>query len=116
MRQVMVEALREAGFSVAEVGSGDMLLSHLKTALLFEVPRRPDVIVTDLRMPGRSGIEVLTILDCLDPRIPVVIVTGSSDFDLSFGAFGVVRVLTKPVDLDELTRVVRDAIEASHPS
>jgi CheY-like chemotaxis protein len=73
-----------------------------------------DVAITDLRMTGIDGLDTLRELRQLDPRLPVIVVTGFTSDDterrcLEAGAF---VCLHKPVDLDDLLRVVGEAVQA----
>ena len=72
----------------------------------------PEVVVLDLRMPGRSGIEVLQHIAATSPQIRVIILTGhgsAADRErcMELGAFA---FLHKPVDLEELSQVMRRAM------
>jgi len=72
-----------------------------------------DVIVTDIQLPGMSGIELLSALREGDPTVPVIIVTGHASQEsaieaLNLGAF---YYLLKPVSNEELKQVVRNALE-----
>jgi two-component system response regulator (stage 0 sporulation protein F) len=82
-------------------------------ALSFVQVQEPDVMVLDLRMPGISGMEVLSQIRKNHPDIQVIILTGHGskhheDQALRLGAFD---YLEKPVDIDELVRKMRKAYE-----
>ena len=82
-------------------------------ALSFVQAQEPDVMVLDLRMPGISGMEVLSQIRKNHPDIQVIMLTGHGNKDhedqaLRLGAFD---YLEKPVDIDELVRKMRKAYE-----
>ncbi len=72
----------------------------------------PDILLTDIRMPGLNGIELIEILKEIKPAIKIVIVSGYSDFEYAKAAmkFGVRHYLTKPVDEEEIFNVLSDII------
>jgi two-component system nitrogen regulation response regulator GlnG len=74
---------------------------------------RPDVILLDVRLPDRSGLEVYREIRRLDPRIPVVFVTVVKTADETIEAMrqGAYDYLFKPLDLHQLRRVVGEALE-----
>lgn len=76
---------------------------------------RPRAVVTDIRMPGISGIELLGILQAQHPRIPVVIMTAFSDLDSAVSAYedGAFEYLPKPFDVDEAIDIIERAFESS---
>ena len=74
---------------------------------------RPDVILLDLRLPDRSGLEVYNEIRQIDARIPVIFVTMAKTADTAIEAmkFGAFDYLYKPLDLDQLQATVHDALE-----
>lgn len=112
MRRLISDTLRDDGYSVAEVSSGNQLLHHLRTAALHGVPELPDLVISDVRMPGWSGLEVLAILSGLELKTPVVLVTAFGDLELRVQAaeLGVRTVIDKPFDLDDLRGAVLDLL------
>lgn len=79
---------------------------------------RPQVLVSDIRMPGESGLALLEHVKELYPQLPVIIMTGFSDLDSAVSAFqgGAFEYLTKPFDVDEATALIRRAIRESRPN
>lgn len=67
-----------------------------------------DVLVSDVSMPGMSGIDLLREVRDLEPDLPVVLITGSPDLDTAMSAieYGVLRYLPKPLKISELLGVV----------
>ena len=78
----------------------------------------PQVLVSDIRMPGGSGIDLLAKLKLRLPGLPVIVMTAYSDLDSAVGAFqaGAFEYLPKPFDLNELISVVNRALSAPAPS
>jgi DNA-binding NtrC family response regulator len=72
----------------------------------------PDAVITDLVMPGMDGIEVTRRLRRTDPNLPVFVLTGHGDIQTAVEALkaGASEYLTKPVNLDELTTLLRRAL------
>jgi DNA-binding NtrC family response regulator len=75
----------------------------------------PDVILLDLRLPDQSGLDILRQLRRFDARIPVVMVTvaRSSDSAIEAMRHGAYDYLLKPIDLQKLDRVIREALKVS---
>src|SRR5947199_9764649 len=76
---------------------------------------RPDVILLDLRLPDQSGLDVLRQLRQIDARIPVVLVTVVRSADSAIEAMrqGAYDYLLKPLDLQKLDRVIREALKVA---
>ncbi|VCU72453.1 Nitrogen regulation protein NR(I) [Pigmentiphaga humi] len=75
----------------------------------------PQVLVTDIRMPGASGIELLQAVKRRFPALPVIIMTAYSDLESAVSAFqgGAFEYLPKPFDVDHATELIRRAVEES---
>lgn len=73
-----------------------------------------DLVITDLRMPGISGEEVLNHVVTETPGIPVIILTGHGSIDSAVDAMrhGAYDFLTKPLNLDQLDMIVKRALES----
>ena len=74
LRWVMDKALSRASLTVRSFESGDDLLAALKNS-------KPDIIISDIRMPGIDGLELLEQIHQNNPLIPVIITTAHSDLD-----------------------------------
>src|SRR4051795_10309435 len=76
---------------------------------------RPDVILLDLRLPDQSGLDVLRQLRQIDARIPVVLVTvvRSADSAIEAMRHGAYDYLLKPLDVQKLDRVIREALNVA---
>jgi len=75
----------------------------------------PQVLVSDIRMPGESGLELLQAVKAKHPGLPVIIITAFSDLDSAVAAFqgGAFEYLAKPFDIDKAVELIRRALEES---
>lgn len=114
IRSLLAWAMRDDGFEVVEAEDGEQVLARLEAARGTAADDAlPDVIVTDLRMPHVSGLEVLERLRHDGLGVPVVVVTAHGDALTVRRAerLGAAAVLHKPVDLDDfLTAVLHYAV------
>ncbi len=110
IRWVLAKALQQAGMQVAEFPQ-----AHAMLAALAE--RQPDLIVTDIRMPGMNGLALLENLTRDYPEIPVIVITAFSDLDSAVAAYqgGAFEYLPKPFDVDEAVELVQRAARQRHP-
>jgi len=71
----------------------------------------PDAVLSDIRMPGMNGLELLELLQQSHPQLPVVIMTAHSDLDSAVSSFhsGAFEYLPKPFDINEMTDIVERA-------
>ncbi|HHJ39527.1 MAG: nitrogen regulation protein NR(I) [Methylothermaceae bacteria B42] len=106
IRWVLDKALKKAGFKVRCFPEASELDTYLKHD-------RPDSILTDIRMPGIDGLELLRRLQIAYPQLPVVVMTAHSDLDSAVAAFqdGAFEYLPKPFDLDEAVQVMQRACQ-----
>jgi two-component system nitrogen regulation response regulator GlnG len=84
--------------------------SNARDAILALQSSTPQVLVSDIRMPGTSGLELLQTIKAKHPHIPVIIITAFSDLDSAVSAFqgGAFEYLAKPFDLDKAVELIRD--------
>jgi CheY-like chemotaxis protein len=110
MRAVVTAALHADGCATVEARDGREVLDLLKNAL-DAVNLRPDVIVTDIKMPGLSGLGVLATLWRTRWELPVVLMTVVTDESMHAAArrLGAVGILHKPFDPDDLLTAVHNA-------
>jgi two-component system, NtrC family, nitrogen regulation response regulator GlnG len=75
----------------------------------------PQVLVSDIRMPGESGLQLLQAAKARYPGLPVIIITAFSDLDSAVAAFqgGAFEYLAKPFDVDKAVELIRRALEES---
>ena len=73
----------------------------------------PDVMITDIRMPGIDGLELMARLKKLGVTVPVIVITAHSDLDSAVSAYqaGAFEYLPKPFDVDEAVSLVRRAVQ-----
>jgi two-component system, response regulator, stage 0 sporulation protein F len=96
-RELISLVLSQAGYEVDEAAEGFAALSKVSHV-------RPDVVVTDLRMPGMSGVDLAQRIRRIHGDVPVIIATGLETLDLCTAAesYGAVCCMIKPIDLEEL--------------
>ncbi|UUM30541.1 nitrogen regulation protein NR(I) [Vibrio japonicus] len=89
--------------------------SDAESVLLALERESPDVLVSDIRMPGIDGIELLKQVHDRSPELPVIIMTAHSDLDAAVNAYqkGAFEYLPKPFDVDETLTLVERAIAHS---
>lgn len=111
MRALLACALRRAGFTVVEACSGSELLEWLGFGLESVPPLWFDVIVSDVRMPGFDGLNILASLRQLSIETPVILITafGTTANHAAAADLGAFALLDKPFDVDDLTTLVRAA-------
>ncbi|AUX42342.1 transcriptional regulator [Sorangium cellulosum] len=107
LRRLLASALRRDGYEVLEARDGNHLLELMGEALVSG-GAPPDVVVSDIRMPGKSGLELLSGLRRDDWTTPVVLITAFGDPETHAEAYrlGADVVLDKPLDVDDLLVVV----------
>ncbi len=102
-------ALRGIGYDVVQARSGGELLDHIADALLDEdAATRPDVIISDIRMPGLTGMEILAGLRGAQWRTAIVLMTAYADSATREEArrLDVDAFFEKPFDIDDLVTAV----------
>jgi DNA-binding response OmpR family regulator len=112
IRALVAAALRREGYRVIEACDGAQILDHIGGALLFDDPTRPDIIVSDVRMPGFAGTGILAGLRSSDWDTPFVLMTayGGEAFEREATLLGADAVFKKPFDVDALLAVVGDLL------
>jgi two-component system, NtrC family, nitrogen regulation response regulator GlnG len=106
IRWVLEKALQKDEIGVRTFDSGAHVLEALQR-------QKPDVILTDIRMPGVSGLALLEAIGTEAPDVPVIIMTAHSDLESAVASYrgGAFEYLPKPFDVDEAVRLARRAIE-----
>jgi EAL domain-containing protein (putative c-di-GMP-specific phosphodiesterase class I) len=104
VRRAFVRVLSSAGYEVSEASSVAEALRMLGTFA-------PDVVVSDITMPGADGTELLRILSAADLDLPVIFLTGAPSVETASRAveYGAFRYLTKPIANDDLKAIVQEA-------
>jgi DNA-binding NtrC family response regulator len=108
------EMLRDSvGATLARAGLEVQVADSAQAALLEVARKRPDCVVTDLKMPGMSGMELLEQLKKIDDELPVVLMTAFGTVETAVKALkvGAFDYITKPFEGDELIIAVKRAIE-----
>jgi DNA-binding NtrC family response regulator len=103
--EIYARILECHGFTVHRVESGTAALEQLAT-------RTFAAVISDVEMPGASGIDVLRAAHARDPELPVLLMTGNAGLPAAAEAIehGALRYLSKPVDLEQLVATVREAL------
>ncbi|MGN8275443.1 nitrogen regulation protein NR(I) [Pseudomonas sp. SMV71] len=104
IRWVLEKALQQEGMTTQSFDSADGVMSRLAR-------QQPDVIISDIRMPGASGLDLLARIREQHPRLPVIIMTAHSDLDSAVASYqgGAFEYLPKPFDVDEAVSLVKRA-------
>jgi two-component system nitrogen regulation response regulator GlnG len=89
--------------------------ANARDALTAFETETPQVLVSDIRMPGESGIDLLQAVKARHPGLPVIIITAFSDLDSAVSSFqgGAFDYLAKPFDIDKAVSLIRRALEES---
>lgn len=108
VREVIVMALQDAGYTIDEASDGREGVSRFKAS-------RPDLVITDIIMPDKEGIEVIRDLKALAPDVRIIAMsgggrTGNMDFLNIATEFGATHILPKPFRLQEMLKVVTQVL------
>lgn len=106
IRWVLEKALQQEGLTTVSFENADSVMQRLSR-------QQPDVIISDIRMPGASGLDLLARLREQYPRLPVIIMTAHSDLDSAVASYqgGAFEYLPKPFDVDEAVSLVKRALQ-----
>ncbi|ALP52085.1 nitrogen regulation protein NR(I) [Candidatus Tenderia electrophaga] len=106
IRWVLEKALEKADMDVTAFENGLNVIEQL-------AKQAPDVIISDIRMPGTDGLTLLDRIHSEQPELPVIIMTAHSDLDSAVSAYqgGAFEYMPKPFDTDEAVDLVRRAID-----
>lgn len=106
LRWVTQAQLQQSGYEVNAVANGNSALDSIREAA-------PDLVITDLKMPGMSGMELLKRIRAADPEILVIMVTAFGTVENAVEAIkaGAYDYITKPVNMDELRLIVKRGLE-----
>ena len=106
LRDSIAVTLQRPGFSVVTAPDGASALEAIAR-------KRPDVVVTDLKMPGLTGIELIRKIREIDDDLPIILMTAYGTIDTAVQALklGAYDYITKPFEGDELLIAVKRAIE-----
>ena len=108
IRWVFEKALTRENIAFKSFPSAQEALAALETDT-------PQVMVSDIRMPGETGLQLLQRAKALHPNLPVIIMTAYSDLESAVSAFqgGAYEYLPKPFDVDHAVELIRRAMDES---
>jgi two-component system nitrogen regulation response regulator GlnG len=106
IRAVLEESFSSSGFDVRTFSSGDDVVTELKLGV-------PDLILTDVQMPGMLGYDLLKHINDNYENIPVIIMTAFTDMQAAVDSYGggAFEYIPKPFDLDDITQIINRALE-----
>jgi CheY-like chemotaxis protein len=104
-RELMEAVLTQAGYSVDVAEDGFVALDKIAQLL-------PDLMLTDMRMPGMHGVELIHRMKQIRDDVPAVLTTGVDNLDLETAAegYGAVACLIKPINLEDLLWTIECAL------
>jgi CheY-like chemotaxis protein len=116
LRAMIVTALRGLGYDPVEAQTGAELLEHLSDALLTgDASRGPDLVISDVRMPGLTGLGILTGLRQANWSRPFILMTAYADPGLREDAERLgAAFFAKPFEIDDLVTLVVNLTPAPH--
>lgn len=105
MRWVLKKTLERDGMTAVPFETGDEALNAFDN-------ERPDVLITDIRMPNMNGLDLLSAVQDRHPELPVIVITAHSDLDAAVSSYegGAFEYLPKPFDVEEAVTLVRRAL------
>ena len=106
IRWVLEKAFQKENFKVSSFENAESILKNFEKI-------KPDIILSDVRMPGISGIDLVERLKREYPHIPIIIMTAFSDLETTVSSLqkGAYEYLTKPFDIDNVISIVKNACE-----
>ena len=108
IRWVLDKSLSKKGLTTQTFENGDDLLNRL-------THESPDAIISDIRMPGMNGLDLLSTIQESHPSLPVIIMTAHSDLDSAVASYsrGAFEYLPKPFDIEDAIAITQRALEHS---
>lgn len=112
MRKTLASFLRSAGYPVIECCDGAQLFKMFCASQRYLYPEGYSLLITDVRMPGLSGLEVLEGFHGKPGFPPVILITAFGDQETHARAriLGAIGVLNKPFEVEDLMAMVRDIL------
>jgi len=108
--ELFEEVLKDQGYQVERVETGEAALDRLKAS-------RFDLLLVDVQLPGKNGLEVTREAKALRPEVPIVVMTAFASMETAIEAIreGAFDYASKPMNLDELKHVVSRALAQGSP-
>ena len=109
IRNILTEVLRDEGYEVDSSPSGDSAVEKLSRHYF-------DIVITDIRVPGLKGIDLLKKIKKIKPGTDVIIMTGFSSIDMAVETMraGAVDYITKPINIDQVRIIIDKTIQKRH--
>ena len=106
IRTILEESLNTAGFETTIFPDADSLIDNLNTS-------QPDLVITDIKMPGTHGYDLLKYFNDNYEDIPVIVMTAFTDMQAAIDSYGggAFEYMPKPFDLNEATDIINRALE-----
>ena len=106
IRLILEESLASSGFETKSFENGEKLVSELEKT-------RPDLIITDVQMPGMLGYDILKHVNNNYDNLPVIVMTAFTDMQAAIDSFGggAFDYIPKPFDLEDALSVIERALE-----
>ena len=106
IRMVLEEGLKSDKLAITTFASGELLIEALNTT-------QPDLIISDIKMPGMHGYDLLKHIKNNYEKLPVIIMTAFTDMQAAIDAYGggAFEYIPKPFDLDEALQTINRALE-----
>ena len=117
MRRLLTWHLHKAGFEVVECTDGWELLDHLGKPVDADEPDDFDLIVSDIRMPGVTGLEILEGIHETEWFVPMILITafGSAKVHQEAEQYGAAGMFDKPFDINDLIYRIREVLVLDSP-
>ena len=108
IRWVLQKALEKNNYLVTSFSNSNEAINHFNHDM-------PDLIISDIKMPGESGLQFLEKVKSKFASIPIIIMTAFSDLDSAVDsyAFGAYEYLPKPFDIDDAIKIISSAFKTS---
>jgi DNA-binding response OmpR family regulator len=113
MSELIAAVMAKRGYSVIEFGDGHDVFAHIVDVMAGKAPA-PSLVVSDLRMPGMTGLEIIVALQGSGLDVPVILITAFGDSETHARArdLGAAFILDKPFEMAELVAAIAIAIPA----
>jgi len=118
LRKLLLWSLHKEGYRVTKCVDGMDLLNHLEGYLFLGEASDFDLIISDIRMPGITGIEILEGLRTHENFPPMILITAFGDEETHAKAhrLGAAAILDKPFDIEDLLTKVHEILQSSSTS